>query len=220
MEIKPIGVYIPICSKLKRFARRCSLSRLSSPGRFRLDTSVRVAIFIHHLQPPPPSTASNYQDSNSLQTAPLTPGVTEKARQLCTVVSWSLMVVSTKVWCYRHVVLTPCSNISRSFVTARGHLNSHSKITSSRRPTTSNLSKVQLSSLKPFTSLGANQYCRAMGSVTDEQPEWTALKVRNTFLDYFKQNGHTFGNLCNSEFHKEQCILRIFSSFLIGRPSQ
>ncbi|KAI9710128.1 MAG: Alanine--tRNA ligase [Bogoriella megaspora] len=31
-----------------------------------------------------------------------------------------------------------------------------------------------------------------MGSVTDEQPEWTALKVRNTFLDYFKKNGHTF----------------------------
>lgn len=24
-------------------------------------------------------------------------------------------------------------------------------------------------------------------------PEWTAQKVRETFLDFFKQNGHTFG---------------------------
>ncbi|OAX79353.1 alanine-tRNA ligase [Emergomyces africanus] len=25
-----------------------------------------------------------------------------------------------------------------------------------------------------------------------EQPEWTALRVRNAFLDFFKENGHTF----------------------------
>ncbi|KAL9079485.1 MAG: hypothetical protein Q9157_001648 [Trypethelium eluteriae] len=31
-----------------------------------------------------------------------------------------------------------------------------------------------------------------MSSVTDEQPEWTAPKVRSTFLDYFGKNGHTF----------------------------
>ena len=24
-------------------------------------------------------------------------------------------------------------------------------------------------------------------------PDWTAQRVRDTFLDYFKQNGHTFG---------------------------
>ncbi|KAI9687264.1 MAG: Alanine--tRNA ligase [Bathelium mastoideum] len=31
-----------------------------------------------------------------------------------------------------------------------------------------------------------------MGLVTDGQSEWTALKVRDTFLDYFKKNGHKF----------------------------
>lgn len=33
-----------------------------------------------------------------------------------------------------------------------------------------------------------------MASQSDEQLEWPATKVRDTFLDYFKQNGHTFGN--------------------------
>ena len=32
-----------------------------------------------------------------------------------------------------------------------------------------------------------------MGSTKPEPPEWTALRVRETFLDYFKRNGHTFG---------------------------
>lgn len=32
-----------------------------------------------------------------------------------------------------------------------------------------------------------------MASQSDEQLEWPATKVRDTFLDYFKQNGHTFG---------------------------
>jgi alanyl-tRNA synthetase len=30
-------------------------------------------------------------------------------------------------------------------------------------------------------------------SLVDEQHEWGAKKVRETFLDYFKKNGHTFG---------------------------
>jgi alanyl-tRNA synthetase len=29
--------------------------------------------------------------------------------------------------------------------------------------------------------------------MTSVGSEWTALRVRETFLDYFKQNGHTFG---------------------------
>lgn len=31
--------------------------------------------------------------------------------------------------------------------------------------------------------------------MTSLGPEWTAQRVRDTFLDYFKQNGHTFGAL-------------------------
>jgi hypothetical protein len=30
-------------------------------------------------------------------------------------------------------------------------------------------------------------------SLPNEQHEWGAKKVRQTFLDYFKKNGHTFG---------------------------
>lgn len=29
--------------------------------------------------------------------------------------------------------------------------------------------------------------------MANQQPEWAAAKVRQTFLDYFKQRGHTFG---------------------------
>jgi hypothetical protein len=30
-------------------------------------------------------------------------------------------------------------------------------------------------------------------SRTGETPEWGAVRVRQTFLDYFKERGHTFG---------------------------
>jgi hypothetical protein len=32
-------------------------------------------------------------------------------------------------------------------------------------------------------------------SRTGEPPEWGAVRVRQTFLDYFKERGHTFGML-------------------------
>ena len=36
-------------------------------------------------------------------------------------------------------------------------------------------------------------------SLVDEKHEWPATKVRDTFLEYFKERGHTFGrSLCNS----------------------
>lgn len=34
-----------------------------------------------------------------------------------------------------------------------------------------------------------------MASLVDEQHEWNAVRVRQTFLDYFKENGHTFGRM-------------------------
>jgi hypothetical protein len=30
-------------------------------------------------------------------------------------------------------------------------------------------------------------------TMANEQPQWAAAKVRQTFLDYFKDHGHTFG---------------------------
>jgi hypothetical protein len=30
-------------------------------------------------------------------------------------------------------------------------------------------------------------------SSDSNSPKWTSQKVRDTFLDYFKENGHTFG---------------------------
>jgi alanyl-tRNA synthetase len=32
-------------------------------------------------------------------------------------------------------------------------------------------------------------------SLVDEKHEWGAAHVRDTFLDFFKQRGHTFGGL-------------------------
>lgn len=35
-----------------------------------------------------------------------------------------------------------------------------------------------------------------MASTAPETPEWSAQRVRDTFLDYFKENGHAFGQYC------------------------
>lgn len=32
----------------------------------------------------------------------------------------------------------------------------------------------------------------------DSTPEWGAARVRSTFLDYFKERGHTFGEFCKA----------------------
>jgi len=39
----------------------------------------------------------------------------------------------------------------------------------------------------------ASRTVARMASDNGSGPEWTAQRVRDTFLDYFKQNGHTFG---------------------------
>jgi hypothetical protein len=37
------------------------------------------------------------------------------------------------------------------------------------------------------------QFPRRPFSMATEEHKWSALRVRETFLDYFKNNGHTFG---------------------------
>lgn len=34
-----------------------------------------------------------------------------------------------------------------------------------------------------------------MSTTTGEKEQWPALLVRETFLDFFKKNGHTFGQI-------------------------
>src|ERR1700761_8028113 len=34
---------------------------------------------------------------------------------------------------------------------------------------------------------------RSMATLTEEKHEWSATRVRDTFIEYFKKNGHTFG---------------------------
>ena len=36
-------------------------------------------------------------------------------------------------------------------------------------------------------------HAQAATMANDEQQQWAAAKVRQTFLDYFKERGHTFG---------------------------
>lgn len=46
-------------------------------------------------------------------------------------------------------------------------------------------------------------YCAAfskMASSNSEESKWSALRVRETFLDYFKKNGHNFGELSMCSF--------------------
>tara|TARA_R110002003_G_scaffold126_26_gene11662 strand:+ start:30667 stop:30816 length:150 start_codon:yes stop_codon:yes gene_type:complete len=44
-------------------------------------------------------------------------------------------------------------------------------------------------------------------ALVDEQHEWGAAKVRQTFLDYFKKNGHTFGRTAPSTMQREKFML-------------
>lgn len=47
-------------------------------------------------------------------------------------------------------------------------------------------------------------YSGKMASPEGEQHEWSAVRVRNTFLDYFKKNGHTFGACPIFQIHQTQ----------------
>ena len=43
--------------------------------------------------------------------------------------------------------------------------------------------------LRDVQCFGSN--CPRMGSTTEK---WPAVRVRDTFIEFFKKNGHTFGN--------------------------
>jgi alanyl-tRNA synthetase len=40
--------------------------------------------------------------------------------------------------------------------------------------------------------------------MANEQPQWAAAKVRQTFLDYFKERGHTFGRTRTEDAVEEE----------------
>lgn len=53
-----------------------------------------------------------------------------------------------------------------------------------------------------------------MASTTSAEEQWTASRVRDTFLGYFKQHGHTFGAV-NFTCRKTSMMLIDFPSALI-----
>lgn len=60
-----------------------------------------------------------------------------------------------------------------------------------------------------------------MATVENGEEEWSAVRVRDTFLNYFKKNGHTFGQFplprlkARFDIESQQC----YSSFVIGRSA-
>lgn len=50
-------------------------------------------------------------------------------------------------------------------------------------------------SFSPFQHLRSPALGLRMMASSTSSPEWTSAQVRDTFLDYFKKNGHTFGML-------------------------
>lgn len=51
-----------------------------------------------------------------------------------------------------------------------------------------------------------------MGSTTEE---WPAVRVRDTFVDFFKKNGHTFGNRCSRQIDTGTDTLIVPSSSVV-----
>ena len=56
-----------------------------------------------------------------------------------------------------------------------------------------NSSLVTTTGYRPHISTVLARTITNMAAKTDLEIKWPAAKVRDTFLDYFKQNGHTFG---------------------------
>ena len=101
---------------------------------------------------------------------------------------------------YNHlerVLMRVVGGVSRSYNRARRQLN-HGRLT--HTSTIAYLSRAP----QPFTkALLSRQTVPSYSSMSthNQEEQWTAKHVRDTFLDYFKKNGHTFGKalfICSS----------------------
>ena len=48
-----------------------------------------------------------------------------------------------------------------------------------------------------------------MGSKEGDEHLWSALRVRNTFIEYFKERGHTFGMIAFNPQIKKLVLMRL-----------
>lgn len=56
--------------------------------------------------------------------------------------------------------------------------------------------KLPSTSMRRYSNIGQlTNKNLIMSSTIEGEERWTALHVRETFLDYFKKNGHTFGEI-------------------------
>lgn len=58
-----------------------------------------------------------------------------------------------------------------------------------------------------------------MASTTSAEEQWTASRVRDTFLSYFKQHGHTFGTVNFTCWMISRILIDFPSAFIFCRAS-
>jgi len=61
---------------------------------------------------------------------------------------------------------------------------------------------------------------RNMASLADEKHEWSAKRVRDTYLDYFKKNGHTFGVTASLDQKSSITVLTTSSTIIFRRAAR
>lgn len=58
-----------------------------------------------------------------------------------------------------------------------------------------------------------------MSSTAGEKEQWPALRVRETFLDFFKKNGHTFGLVPAQGLQIDSMLIRCHSAIFFSSAS-
>ena len=117
------------------------------------------------------------------------------------------------------VLMRVVGGVSRSYNWARKQLD-HGNLT--QTSTIGHLSRV----LRPFfqVTLLSRQTVSSFSSMSTHRQEeqWTAKHVRDTFLDYFKKKGHTFGKAffeCNSILWLIRCAVPSSSVVPLSDPT-